>query len=66
MRILLSNCYFSIKAVPRCIRMDGGTENGYIENIQKSLRWNDNDAMSGEKSVIIGSSHTNQVISALV
>jgi murein tripeptide amidase MpaA len=41
--------------------MDAGTENGTVANMQKALRWFHNDAMSKEKSVIIGSSHTNQV-----
>ncbi|KAJ8307295.1 hypothetical protein KUTeg_009205, partial [Tegillarca granosa] len=51
-----------ISGVPRCIRMDRGTENGYLEDMQKTFRWDQSDTMSGEKSVIIGSSHTNQRI----
>ncbi|XP_033756622.1 uncharacterized protein LOC117339248 isoform X1 [Pecten maximus] len=51
-----------INGVPRCIRADGGTENGSVEDMQKALRWYDDDDMSGEKSVIIGSSTSNQRI----
>ncbi|XP_069109308.1 uncharacterized protein [Argopecten irradians] len=51
-----------IKGVPRCVRMDAGTENVVIEDIQKSFRWEDADDMSAEKSVIIGSSYSNQRI----
>ncbi|KAJ8303805.1 hypothetical protein KUTeg_018728 [Tegillarca granosa] len=47
--------------VPRCIRMDRGTENGYLEDMQNAFRWDHSDTMSGEKSVIIGSFHTNHV-----
>ena len=55
--------FFSEKksGVPRCIRMDTGTENGTVANMQKAFRWFHEDTMSKEKSVIIGSSHTNQV-----
>lgn len=51
-----------IAGVPRCIRIDAGTENGHIEDMQKAFRWNDDDAMAGDKSVIIGSSTSNQRI----
>ncbi|XP_053407737.1 uncharacterized protein LOC123556376 isoform X2 [Mercenaria mercenaria] len=48
--------------VPRCVRMDGGTENILVEDIQKAFRWEHTDDMAAEKSVIIGSSHSNQRI----
>ncbi|XP_021363765.1 uncharacterized protein LOC110457004 [Mizuhopecten yessoensis] len=51
-----------IKGVPRCIRMDCGTENVLVEDIQKAFRWDNDDDMAGEKSVIRGSSHSNQRI----
>lgn len=41
--------------------MDAGTENGVIANMQKSFRWFHGDEMAGEKSVIIGTSPSNQV-----
>jgi hypothetical protein len=41
--------------------MDAGTENVILADIQKAFRWFNNDRRCGEKSVIIGSSHTNQV-----
>jgi len=47
--------------VPKCIGIDAGTENTCIEKIQKTFRWYDGDEMSGEKSVIIGKSTSNQV-----
>lgn len=43
------------------MRLDAGTENIYIEDIQKSFRWYHGDDMCGEKSVIIGRSMSNQV-----
>lgn len=52
---------FSIKGVPRCVRMDNGTENIVVEDLQMAFRWNDTDDMSANKSVIRGSSHSNQV-----
>ncbi|XP_069102385.1 uncharacterized protein [Argopecten irradians] len=51
-----------IKGVPRCLRVDGGTENTYIEDMQKAMRWHDDDDHSREKSVIIGCSTSNQRI----
>ena len=48
-------------AVPRCLRVDGGTENVMIEDIQKSFRDDGVDEMAGQRSVIIGSSNHNQV-----
>lgn len=44
------------------MRLDAGTENIYIEDIQKSFRWYHDDDMCGEKSVIIGRSMSNQVL----
>ncbi|XP_071083889.1 uncharacterized protein [Haliotis cracherodii] len=52
----------TLQGVPRCIRMDAGTENGVIEDMQKSFRWHHTDEMAGESSVIIGSSNSNQRI----
>ncbi|XP_046585128.1 uncharacterized protein LOC124292120 [Haliotis rubra] len=52
----------SIGGVPRCIRMDRGTENVFIEDIQKAMRWSHTDDMAGENSVLYGSSHRNQRI----
>nr|XP_022338659.1 uncharacterized protein LOC111134127 [Crassostrea virginica] len=51
-----------INSAPRCVRIDAGTENVYIEDIQKSFRWYHNDDMCGEKSVIKGRSMCNQRI----
>ncbi|XP_053402949.1 uncharacterized protein LOC128558122 [Mercenaria mercenaria] len=42
--------------------MDAGTENVVVEDMQKSFRWYHGDDMAGERSVIVGSSHTNQRI----
>lgn len=47
--------------VPRCLRMDAGTENTLTEDIQKAFRYDHNDDMAGSRSVIKGSSHSNQV-----
>lgn len=52
---------FQCTGAPRCVRIDAGTENVYIEDIQKSFRWYHNDDMCGEKSVIKGRSMCNQV-----
>ena len=49
-----------IAGVPRCLRMDAGTENVELENIQKAFRWDHLDDMAADKSVITGSSHSNQ------
>ena len=48
-------------AVPRCVRMDRGTENVVIEDIQVAFRLDHTDSMAGEKSVIYGASTYNQV-----
>lgn len=53
-----------IKGVPRCIRMDAGTENVKVIDMQKALRWHHSDRCAGDRSVIVGSSHTNQRIEA--
>ena len=50
-----------VTGVPRCIRMDRGTENRLIEDIQISFRADHTDSMAGEKSVLYGSSVHNQV-----
>lgn len=47
--------------VPRCLRMDAGTENVDVIDMQKSFRWYHGDSYAGENSVIVGSSHSNQV-----
>lgn len=47
-------------AVPRCIRMDRGTENTLIEDIQASFRACHTDDMA-KSSVLYGSSNHNQV-----
>ena len=47
--------------VPRCVRMDDGTENVLIEDIEKAFRWEHIDDMAADKSVLRGSSHSNQV-----
>ena len=47
---------------PRCIRTDAGTENVTIINMQKALGWYHDDEQSGERSVIVGSSHSNQAM----
>ncbi|WAR14378.1 hypothetical protein MAR_004483 [Mya arenaria] len=51
-----------IGGVLRCIRMDAGTENVVVEDMQKAFRWYHGDNMAGERSVIVGSSHTNQSV----
>ena len=56
----------SFAGVPRCIRTDAGTENVTIINMQKALRWYHDDEQSGEKSVIVGSSHSNQAMHLLL
>ncbi|XP_045208788.2 uncharacterized protein LOC123560686 [Mercenaria mercenaria] len=50
------------KGAQRCIRMDAGSENGVVANMQKSFRWFHGDEMAGAKSVLIGSSPSNQRI----
>lgn len=52
----------NVVGVPRCIRADGGTENVCVQDMQKAFRWHHEDLMSGENSIIIGSSMTNQVL----
>ena len=45
------------------MHQDGcGMENVVLEDMQKVLRWFHGDNMAGECSVIVGSSHTNQVL----
>ncbi|XP_072038411.1 uncharacterized protein [Amphiura filiformis] len=56
------DCLNEIDGVPRKIRFDRGTENGVIEDIQKSLRWNHADRAAGPDSVQIGASTSNQRI----
>ena len=46
----------------RCIRSDRGTENCLIKDIQNSFRWFHEDDMAGERSFLMGSSPSNQVI----
>ena len=41
--------------------MDAGTENVVVADMQKAFRWYHGDNTAGERSVIVGSSHTNQV-----
>ncbi|XP_045190917.1 uncharacterized protein LOC123547721 [Mercenaria mercenaria] len=52
----------AINGVPRCIRTDAGTENVLVQDMQMAFRWEHSDDMSAERSVIIGSSHSNQRI----
>ena len=47
---------------PRVIRLDCGVENTLIAESQIAFRLHDGDALSGEKSVRLGSSSTNSVI----
>lgn len=47
---------------PRTLRADMGTENSSIRDIQRSLRQNDLDLQSGERSFIYGRSTSNQRI----
>lgn len=58
---MLIICIHKLKGVPRCIRVDAGTENVLLEDIQKSFRWDHADDMAAEKSFLIGSSQSNQV-----
>ena len=57
--------YFDI-GVPRTVRIDQGTENTLLSDIQKSFRFENDDSMSGDKSVLIGRSTANQVSSHVV
>ena len=50
----------NVSGVPRCIRLDRGTENVLIGDIQKALRWGHRDSASGPQSYLYGSSHRNQ------
>lgn len=50
--------------VPRCIRVDRGSENIIIGGMQSFLRRNDNDSVSGDKSFVYGPSTRNQRIEA--
>lgn len=50
------NYLMEIHGAPRCVRMDAGTENVIIADLQKLLRNDD------ERSVLIGNSHSNQRI----
>ena len=42
--------------------MDNGTENVMVEDVEMAFRWDDLDEMAAEKSVLRGSSHSNQVV----
>lgn len=60
--------YYYIKAVqrrkecPQRVRADVGTENVYIEQMQKFLRHNYDDAQSGENSFLYGKRTQNKRI----
>lgn len=50
-----------IEGVPKIIRIDRGTENTLIADMQKALRWNHEDGHAGNRSVHLGKSSANQV-----
>ena len=63
-RVVAANFLDFLKAeklAPRVIRMDAGTENVMIANMQRAIRSYDVDPMAGDRSVIIGPSTANQV-----
>lgn len=51
-----------IKRTPRAIRSDAGTENVLMRDLQRALRHDHNDNMSGRNSFLIGRSVANQRI----
>lgn len=51
--------------VPRMVRVDAGTENCTLENLQIALRMSHTDSMSGYNSVSVGRSTANQGIEML-
>lgn len=51
-----------IKRIPRAIRSDAGTENVLMRDLQRALRHDHNDNMSGRNSFLIGRSVANQRI----
>ncbi|KAJ8303145.1 hypothetical protein KUTeg_019541 [Tegillarca granosa] len=63
---VISNYYIKAvqrrKGCPQRVRADMGTENTYIEQFQRFLRRNHNDAFAGDKSFLYGKSTHNQRI----
>lgn len=62
----MQHCYtiliaFFIAGVPRVVRMDRGSENVTITDMQRAFRSAHNDANAGEGSVILGKLTSNQV-----
>ncbi|XP_071146741.1 uncharacterized protein [Mytilus edulis] len=53
------------KMLPRVVRSDAGTENVIMRDLQRSLRHNQNDEMSGQNSFLVGRSVANQRIERL-
>ncbi|VDI63883.1 Hypothetical predicted protein [Mytilus galloprovincialis] len=51
--------------LPRVVRSDAGTENVIMRDLQRSLRHNQNDEMSGQNSFLVGRSVANQRIERL-
>ena len=59
---LYLNYYFDVDiGCPKAITFDRGGENNIIAESQIAFRLNDNDGLSGEKSVRFGSSPSNSV-----
>ena len=52
-KVYILRRYFDI-GVPRTVRIDQGTENTLLFDIQKSFRSENDDTMSGDKSDLIG------------
>ncbi|VDI39125.1 Hypothetical predicted protein [Mytilus galloprovincialis] len=53
------------KMLPRVVRSDAGTENVIMRDLQRSLRHNQNDEMSGQNSFLVGRSVANKRIERL-
>ena len=58
------DCIHTLNSVPRCIRADRGSENVMVCGMQRFLRRNDADSVSGIKSFMYGTSTSNQRIEA--
>ena len=56
------NAVSLLNGCPRILRSDRGTENKYLEQMQKFLREDGNDDFAGEKSFLYGRSTANQRI----
>ena len=57
-------CIKQIEGVPRVLRGDQGNENSTVAAVQRFLRRNSTDALSGTENILYGRSVSNQRIEA--